>query len=144
MVVQAAGANPFARAWKAQASEVKPVANPHTDATAIRIGAPKSWKKAMRGVQFSHGTVTDVPDAEIGEAKVEIGRDGIGCEPASAATLAGIRKLIEEGVMDRDANIVAVLTGHVLKDTDYIVKRHNVKVAHAPAHREFAIDCCVH
>ena len=144
VVVQAAGANPFARAWKAGAAEVHPVTDPHTDATAIRIGAPKSWKKAMRGVKFSGGTVTDVPDVEIGDAKAVIGRDGIGCEPASAASLAGVRKLVDEGFIDKDADIVAILTGHVLKDTDYIVKRHNVKFDRAAAHKEFAIDCCVH
>ncbi len=144
VVVQAAGANPFSRAWKTGAAEVQPVDNPHTDATAIRIGAPKSWKKAMRGVKFSGGTVTDVPDVEIGEAKAVIGRDGIGCEPASAASLAGVRQLIHAGVMDKDADIIAILTGHVLKDTDYVVKRHNVKFEHASAHKDFAVDCCVH
>lgn len=144
VVVQAEGANPFARAWKAGTSEVSPVVEPHTEATAIRIGAPKSWKKAMRGVKFSNGTVTDVPDSEIGQAKEVIGRDGIGCEPASAASLAGIRRLIAEGFLRQDADIIAVLTGHVLKDTDYIVRHHDVKIEHTAAHREFAIDCCVH
>lgn len=144
VVVQAAGANPLARAWREGADKVEPVTDPHTDATAIRIGAPKSWKKAMRGIKFSQGTVTDVPDVEIGEAKAVIGRDGIGCEPASAATLAGIRRLVNEGVLDKDADIIAILTGHVLKDTDYIVKHQKVKVEHAPANKHVAVDCCVH
>ena len=144
VVVQAAGANPFARAWREHADKVVPVLDPHTDATAIRIGAPKSWKKATRGVQFSQGTVTDATDVEIGEAKAVIGRDGIGCEPASAATLAGIRKLVDEGWLERDADIVAVLTGHVLKDTDYIVKRHKREHEDSAAHKDYAIDCCVH
>jgi threonine synthase len=143
-VIQAAGANPLARAWREGADKVEPVTDPHTDATAIRIGAPKSWKKAIRGIKFSQGTVTDVSDAEIGEAKAVIGRDGVGCEPASAATLAGIRRLVNEGWLDRDADIVAILTGHVLKDTDYIVKRHNVKREESAAHKDYAIDCCVH
>jgi threonine synthase len=66
--------------------------------------------------------VVDVTDAEIAEAKTMIGRDGIGCEPASATTLAGVRKLLAAGRMDRDAVIAAVLTGHALKDTDYIIR----------------------
>ena len=64
----------------------------------------------------------DVTDEEIGEAKAMIGRDGIGCEPASATTLAGLRKLRSEGTIDPDAAVVAILTGHVLKDTDFIIK----------------------
>jgi threonine synthase len=64
----------------------------------------------------------DVTDAEILEAKTKIGHDGIGCEPASATTLAGVRKLVHSGELDRDAEVVAILTGHALKDTDYIVK----------------------
>jgi threonine synthase len=67
--------------------------------------------------------VLDVTDEEIGEAKDWIGRDGIGCEPASATTLAGIRKLRRSGKLEHDAKVVAILTGHVLKDTDYIIKR---------------------
>ena len=61
--------------------------HPETVATAIRIGNPRSWKKAMRAVQNSNGFVMDVTDEEIAEAKAMIGRDGIGCEPASATTL---------------------------------------------------------
>ena len=90
--------------------------------TAIRIGNPRSWKKALQAVDLTGGFVLDVTDEEIGEAKAVIGRDGIGCEPASATTLAGIRKLTGTGKIDRDALVVAVLTGHALKDTDYIIK----------------------
>ena len=77
--------------------------NPETVATAIRIGNPRSWKKAMRAVQHSNGFVMDVTDEEIAEAKAMIGRDGIGCEPASATTLAALRKLTARGEIDRDA-----------------------------------------
>jgi threonine synthase len=139
VVVQAAGANPFARAWQAGAATVEPMANPETEATAIRIGAPRSWKKALRAIRFSHGTVLDVSDAEIAEAKAVIGRDGIGCEPASATTLAGVRKLVKQGWMDKDATIIAVLTGHVLKDSDYIIRAWR-----AARHENTAIDCGVH
>ncbi len=124
VIVQAAGANPLARMWEAGAKEITPVAKPETVATAIRIGNPRSWRKALHAVELSGGFVMDVTDEEIGEAKAMIGRDGIGCEPASATTLAGIRKLRAAGKLDRDVWIVAVLTGHALKDTDYISKQH--------------------
>lgn len=122
VIVQAKGANPLARMWDAGATELEAVARPETEATAIRIGNPRSWKKALDGVRFSGGRVMDVTDEEIGEAKAMIGRDGIGCEPASATTLAGLRKLVSSGEVDRDAEVVAILTGHALKDTDYIIK----------------------
>jgi len=122
IVVQAEGANPFARMWRDGTRQLVPVDKPETVATAIRIGNPRSWKKSLRGVEFTGGFVMDVTDEEIGEAKAMIGRDGIGCEPASATTLAGLRKLRAEGTIDPDAVVVAVLTGHVLKDTDYIIK----------------------
>jgi threonine synthase len=122
VIVQAEGANPLARMWASGAKELRALERPETVATAIRIGNPRSWKKALRAVEFTGGLVMDVTDEEIGEAKAMIGRDGIGCEPASATTLAGIRKLVSTGQMDRDAKIAAVLTGHALKDTDYIIK----------------------
>ena len=122
IIVQARGSNPLARMWNSGAPELEAVAKPETAATAIRIGNPRSWKKALQGVRFTGGRVMDVTDEEIGEAKSAIGHDGIGCEPASATTLAGLRKLIDSDEIDRDAEVVAILTGHALKDTDYIVK----------------------
>jgi len=122
IVVQAAGANPFARMWRDGTRQLVPVEHPETAATAIRIGNPRSWKKSLRGVEFTGGFIMDVTDEEIGEAKAMIGRDGIGCEPASATTLASLRKLRSQGRLDADAVVVAILTGHVLKDTDYIIK----------------------
>jgi threonine synthase len=122
VIVQAAGANPLARMWHTGAAQLEPVASPETEATAIRIGNPRSWKKALRAVRDTNGFVMDVTDEEIAEAKVMIGRDGIGCEPASATTLAALRKLTEQRQIDRDATVVAILTGHALKDTDYILK----------------------
>jgi threonine synthase len=121
VIVQASGANPLARMWESGAHELSPVAHPETVATAIRIGNPRSWRKALHGVEFTGGFVLDVTDEEIGAAKVMIGHDGIGCEPASATTLAGIRKLTDSGELDRDAQVVAILTGHALKDTDFII-----------------------
>jgi threonine synthase len=127
VVVQAEGANPLVRTWRAGSDELQVVKEPRTAATAIRIGAPVSWKKALKTLRFTNGLAIDVTDDEIAEAKSVIGRDGIGCEPASATTLAGARMLARDGTIQRDASVVAILTGHVLKDTDYITKsRHTM------------------
>ena len=124
VVVQAAGANPLAQMWASGTTELRAVRAPQTVATAIRIGNPRSWRKALQAIHYTDGLVMDVTDEEIGEAKAMIGRDGIGCEPASATTLAGIRKLVAQGKLEPDAQIVAILTGHALKDTDYIIHSH--------------------
>jgi len=121
-VVQASGAAPFAHAWRGDADLV-PV-RAETDATAIRIGAPASWKKARAEVRASGGTVLDVSDPEIAEARATIGRDGIGCEPASAAALAGLKRLVAEGAVSPGDDVICVLTGHVLKDTAYATRYH--------------------
>ncbi len=124
-VIQAEGAAPFEAYWKAGGQgDFVPVTKPETLATAIRIGDPVSWPKALHEVRTSNGTVEKVTEQEIADAKAMIGRAGIGCEPASAATLAGIRKLTASGVIDKSADVVAVLTGNVLKDPDYIYKYH--------------------
>src|SRR5579884_2978354 len=121
-VIQAEGAAPFYDFM--QGGEFRSVANPETLATAIRIGDPVSWPKALREVNESGGVVEKVSEQEIADAKAQIGRCGIGCEPASAATLAGIKKLIAAGTMGRGEDVVAVLTGNVLKDPDYIYRYH--------------------
>jgi threonine synthase len=100
------------------------VGHPETLATAIKIGDPVSWPKALHEVVCSGGVVEKVTEQEIADAKAIIGLCGIGCEPASAATLAGIRKLTAAGVIAPDADVVAVLTGNVLKDPDYIYRYH--------------------
>jgi threonine synthase len=122
-VIQAEGAAPFYEFMQA-AGEYHSVAEPRTLATAIRIGDPVSWPKAFREVRESNGAVEKVSEQEIADAKAIIGRSGIGCEPASAATLAGIRKLISAQVIGRDEDVVAILTGNVLKDPDYIYHYH--------------------
>lgn len=124
-VIQAEHSAPFEAFWKSGATgEFPAVRQPETLATAIRIGDPVSWPKALHEVRTSGGTVEKVTEQEIADAKAQIGLCGIGCEPASAATLAGIRKLVAQGVMDRGADVVAVLTGNVMKDPDYIYKYH--------------------
>ena len=130
-VVQAEGAAPFARFYNGTSQEgrLAPAVldtfeneeHPQTLASAIKIGAPVSWQKAWRAVRETSGSVITVTEQEIADAKAIIGRDGIGCEPASATTVAGIRKLrIKE-----NETVVAVLTGHVLKDTDYVINYHS-------------------
>ena len=123
-VVQAAGAAPFARFYREHDAFVKEE-HPQTLASAIKIGAPVSWPKAWRAVQETGGSVITVTEQEIADAKAVIGRDGIGCEPASATTVAGIRKLVSERAIKEDETVVAVLTGHLLKDTDYVMKYHS-------------------
>jgi threonine synthase len=124
-VIQAEGAAPFYDFFRAGGNgEFHAVRQPETLATAIRIGDPVSWPKAIAEVRQSGGVVEKVGEQEIADAKAIIGRCGIGCEPASAATLAGIRKLTRSGAMAKDASVVAVLTGHVLKDPDYVYRYH--------------------
>jgi threonine synthase len=133
-VIQAEGAAPLAQLFTnlkgskpdraAIPAELIPVENPQTLATAIKIGAPVSWEKALRSVLGSGGQVIAVGEQEIADAKAMIGRDGIGCEPASATTVAGIRKLVAAGFIGREESVVAVLTGHLLKDPDYVSHYH--------------------
>jgi threonine synthase len=128
-VIQAEGAAPFYELVRAPARGFHAVSHPETLATAIKIGDPVSWPKAMREVACCGGVVEKVSEQEIADAKAVIGRCGIGCEPASAATLAGIRKLTASGAMAASADVVAVLTGNLLKDPDYIYRYHTGKLA---------------
>ncbi len=124
-VIQAEKSAPFEAYWKSGATgEFPAVRQPETLATAIRIGDPVSWPKALHEIRTTNGTVEKVTEQEIADAKAQIGLCGIGCEPASAATLAGIKKLVGQGVIDRGADVIAVLTGNVMKDPDYIYKYH--------------------
>jgi len=122
VVVQAAGANPFYQTLCASSPELLPVDDPSTEATAIRIGHPANWKKARRVLNWTGGFCESVTDAEIFEAKAALAEDGVGCEPASAATVAGVRKLVRAGKIEKHADIVCVLTGNQLKDTEYIMR----------------------
>jgi threonine synthase len=128
-VVQASGAAPFVRAFR-DGGELVPV-HAKTSATAIKIGAPASWRKALAEVRASDGTVLDVSDEAIADARAIVGRDGVGCEPASAASLAGLCALRDQGTIDRDADVVLILTGHVLKDGAYAAAYHASKAKYA-------------
>ncbi len=124
-VIQAEGSAPFYDFLQNPAgADFVAVTHPQTLATAIKIGDPVSWPKALLEVTASRGVSEKVSEQEIADAKAIIGRCGIGCEPASAATVAGIRKLRANGVMRADADVVAVLTGNLLKDPDYIYRYH--------------------
>jgi threonine synthase len=123
-VIQAAGANPLARSFAANdGSALEPV-EAQTRATAIRIGNPASWRKAAKVIHETGGWCLDVTEAEIAVAKAEIGAEGLGCEPASAVTLAGLKKLKARGVVAAGETVVLLLTGHTLKDADYTIDFH--------------------
>jgi threonine synthase len=121
-VVQASGANPLYTAW----STGQPLqsVSARTVATAIQIGNPVSWKKSLRGIQTTNGVVTQVTDQEILDAKAQVDAQGVGAEPASCATVAGLKRLVEEGVIAPDESICGILTGHVLKDSDVVIGYH--------------------
>jgi threonine synthase len=129
--IQAAGAAPFTHYFGSGFDRYQPV-TAETVATAIKIGNPASVARARRSIERTGGIVASVTDEEILDAKALIDGVGIGCEPASAATLAGIRKLVHEGSISPDANVVGVLTGHLLKDSDAVVKYHLEDVDGAP------------
>ena len=123
-VIQAEGANPLVRAFAANnATALEPV-EAQTRATAIRIGNPASWRKAARAIQETGGWCLDVTEGEIAVAKAEIGAEGLGCEPASAVTLAGLKKLRAQGKIGAAETVVLLLTGHTLKDADYTIDFH--------------------
>jgi threonine synthase len=123
-VIQAAGANPLVRSFEQQKGTALEPLEAHTRASAIRIGNPASWRKAVRVIQETGGWCLDVTEAEIAIAKAEIGAEGLGCEPASAVTLAGLKKLRAEGKVASGEAVVLVLTGHTLKDADYTIDFH--------------------
>jgi threonine synthase len=123
-VIQAEGANPLFTAIERHGGEKIMPVRAETRATAIRIGNPASWRKAVRVIRETGGWCEQVSEAEIAQAKAEIGADGIGCEPASAVTLAGARKLKAAGRIAAHDNVVLLLTGHTLKDPEYTIDFH--------------------
>ena len=120
--IQAAGSAPVARAFAAKNKTFDPEPNPETVATAIRIGNPVSGRKALRAMYDTGGYCTTVTDEEIIAAQQLLGRkEGVCVEPASAASVAGLKKLIELGVADKDERVVCICTGNGLKDPDTII-----------------------
>jgi threonine synthase len=123
-VIQAEGANPFVRSIREDGGAKLTPMQADTLATAIRIGNPASWKKAQKVLKVTGGEVEEVSEIEIALAKAEIGADGVGCEPASAVTLAGLKKLVKRGFVKSNESVVLILTGHVLKDPEFTLKFH--------------------
>jgi threonine synthase len=122
-IIQAEGASPLYQAYRRGFDQLVPM-KANTLATAIKIGSPVNYPKAVRALKWLNGVVEMVTDQEIMDAKALIDAQGIGCEPASACSLAGVRKLAKMGIIGRGETVVGVLTGHVLKDTDAVIQYH--------------------
>lgn len=120
--IQAEGSMPVARAFASKEEDFIPEENPETIATAIRIGNPVSGRKALRAIYDTGGYSISVTDDEIIAAQRLLGRlEGVGVEPASAASIAGVKKLREMGIIDAKEKVVCICTGNALKDPDTIM-----------------------
>jgi threonine synthase len=116
--VQAEGAAPMVEAIENDAEGIRRWEEVETKATAIRIGNPVNAPKALPGIRQTGGTAVAVSDGEITAAQRDLAREGVGVEPASAASVAGLRKLRDRGAVDADEDVVCLTTGHLLKDPD--------------------------
>src|SRR6056297_2928296 len=116
--VQAAGAAPMVEAVEAGNDEIRRWEEVETRATAIRIGNPVNAPKAIPGIRNTGGTAVAVSDVEITAAQRHLAAEGVGVEPASAASLAGLKKLRRSGVVGDDERVVCLTTGHLLKDPE--------------------------
>lgn len=123
-LVQAAGSDPLAQMLRKGLTEPEPVIPARTLASAIKIGNPVSWKKAVRVLEELGGECLSTAEREIADGRAVLAKDGVGCEPASGVTVAGLRRLSREGGLDPDEDVVVLLTGHQLKDPDYIFDYH--------------------
>jgi len=134
--VQASGSRPVTNAFREGRRDFDPVEAPETIATAIRIGNPVSGKKALTAIYETDGCAVDVTDEEILEAQRMLGRtEGLGVEPASAASVAGVRRMLQDGLMDHDEKVVCICTGNLLKDPDTIISSFG-EVERIPANAE--------
>ncbi|WP_174590306.1 threonine synthase [Methanocella conradii] len=121
--IQAEGSAPIAKAIKSGAASITVEEHPETVATAIRIGDPVNAVKALNAIRASGGTAETVTDEEILAAQKMLAmKEGIGVEPASAASVAGLIKLRRMGVIEKDERVVCVVTGHLLKDPETVIK----------------------
>ena len=123
-VIQAEGANALVRTLREAGGKRLISVQAETRATAVRIGNPASWKKAVNVLEATSGACEQVTEIEIAQAKAEIGAEGIGCEPASAVTLAGLKKLLQQGFVKPEESVILVLTGNLLKDPDFTLGFH--------------------
>jgi threonine synthase len=122
-IIQAEGANPLYRAYKTGFRQYEAV-HAATIASAIKIGNPVNYRKAVRALEWTNGVVEQVSDQQIMDAKALVDAQGIGCEPASACSLAGTRKLVEMGIIQPHESVLGILTGHLLKDPDATINYH--------------------
>ena len=122
-IIQAEGANPLYRHFQQGFRDFQPV-KAETIATAIKIGNPVNLQKAIRTIEWTGGVIEQVPDQQIMDAKAMVDRIGIGCEPASACSVAGTKKLVEKGIIKPGDTVVGILTGHVLKDPEATIGYH--------------------
>jgi len=137
-VIQAEGANALVRTMREAGGKRLISVHAETMATAIKIGSPASWKKAVNVIEATGGAVEQVSEVEMALAKAEIGADGIGCEPASAVTLAGLKKLVRQGFVKKNESVVLILTGNLLKDPDFTLKFHRGDLFAGTEHEEEA------
>jgi len=127
MGIQAEDASPIAAAYRRRQMSITYFEQPETVASAIRIGAPVSWKKALRAIYDSKGLAETVSDKEILEAQEELARlEGLFIEPASAASIAGLKKLTAQGEVRSGETTVCVATGHGLKDPDIVLSNYEL------------------
>jgi len=132
--IQAEGASPIVKAVKEGRESIEPVVSPETVATAIRIGHPVNWKKAIRAIRESGGLAEKVSDSAILEAQSLLARkEGLFVEPASATSIAGLKKLMASGIVKRDEEVVCVATGHGLKDAKTVTEQYSLSVKEVEA-----------
>lgn len=122
-IIQAKGANPLYRHFAGGFKDFRPV-KAETIATAIKIGNPVNLQKAIRSIEWTGGVVEEVTDQQIMDAKAIVDGLGIGCEPASACSVAGVRKLVSKGIIKSGDAVMGVLTGHILKDPEATIGYH--------------------
>ena len=139
-IIQAEGASPLYRHFKQGFRDFQPV-KAETIATAIKIGNPVNLQKAIRTIEWTGGVIEQVPDQEIMDAKAMVDRVGIGCEPASACSVAGTKKLVEKGIIKPGDTVVGILTGHVLKDPEATIGYHADQLANiVPSYRNIMLQ----
>ncbi|MHC1576687.1 MAG: threonine synthase [Methanosarcinaceae archaeon] len=120
--IQTEGACPIVKAVRERADDIIPEKDPETIATAIRIGNPVNARKALKAIYESDGTADSVTDDELVQAQKWLAQmEGIGVEPASATSVAGLKKLVDSGVIGHDETVVCVTTGHLLKDPEEVI-----------------------
>jgi threonine synthase len=139
-VIQAEGANSLVRTLREAGGKHLVSVQAETRATAIRIGNPASWEKAVKVLQATGGACEQVSELEIAQAKAEIGAEGIGCEPASAVTLAGLKKLLRVGFVKPEETVVLVLTGNLLKDPDFTMAFHRGDLFQGTAQEQESLE----